>query len=59
MEQAATINGTIRLYHATDLKTLPITTEAVDLGNTFPIPEEKGTLDLAPAPVRFLRLKVE
>ena len=58
-ERAATVNGTIRLYHATELNALPTTTDAVDLGHAFPIPDEKGTQDLGPAPARFLRLKVE
>ena len=58
-ERAATVNGTIRLYHATELDALPTTTDAVDLGHEFPIPDEKGTVDLDPAPVRFLRLKIE
>ena len=40
-------------------KQAPTTTDAVDLGHEFPIPDEKGTLDLDPAPARFLRLKVE
>ena len=54
-----TVNGMIRLYHATALEALKDSKDSIDLGHEFPVPVEKGTLDLAPAPKRFFRLKVE
>ena len=53
------VNGTIRLYHSTELDLLPTSTDSVDLGHAFPIPPETGTLELEDAPKRFFRLKVE
>ena len=53
-----TVNGEIRLYHATTLEALPTSKSYLGFGHLFPIVERlvEGVTD---APSRFFRLKVE